>query len=74
LAMISREVIAGKLGDLAMRALESAFGLASARRDGYLEPHHWLLQILHQPDSDLVRILVQAQRRPCARRPRSHLA
>ena len=57
MAMISREVIAGKLGDVAMRALESGFELASVRRDGYVEPHHWLLQILHQPDSDLVRIL-----------------
>ena len=40
-----------------MRALESAFELASVRRDGYVEPHHWLAQILQQPDSDLVRIL-----------------
>ena len=51
--VISREVIFAKLGELGMRTLQSAFELASLRRDAYLEPVHWLAQILRTEGADL---------------------
>ncbi len=51
--VISREVIFAKLGEVGMRTLQSAFELASLRRDAYIEPVHWLAQILRTDRSDL---------------------
>jgi type VI secretion system protein VasG len=51
--VISREVIFAKLGELGMRTLQSAFEFARLRRDAYLEPVHWLAQILRTDGADL---------------------
>jgi type VI secretion system protein VasG len=51
--VISREVIFARLGELAMRTLQSAFELARLRRDAYLEPVHWLAQSLRTDGTDL---------------------
>lgn len=60
MAVISREVIFDKLGDLAMRTLRSAFELARARGDAWLEPTHWLALILRTDGSDLALALPRA--------------
>ena len=51
--VISREVIFGKLGEVGMRSLQSAFEFARLRRDAYLEPVHWLGQMLRAEGGDL---------------------
>ena len=51
--VISREVIFGKLGEVGMRSLQSAFEFARLRRDAYIEPVHWLAQMLRSDGTDL---------------------
>lgn len=51
--VISREVIFGKLGEVGMRSLQSSFEFARLRRDAYLEPVHWLGQMLRAEGGDL---------------------
>lgn len=51
--VVSREVIFAKLGPLGMSTLQGAFELASLRRDAYLEPVHWLSQIMRTDSTDL---------------------
>ena len=51
--VISREVIFAKLGEVGMKTLQSAFEFASRRRDAYIEPVHWLAQILRTDRTDL---------------------
>ena len=53
---IRREVVYTKLDPLPYRALQSAFELARARGNAYVELAHWLNQTLMLPDSDLHRI------------------
>ena len=60
MAVISREVIFDKLGETAMRTLRSAFELARARGDAWLEPTHWLALILRTDGSDLSLALPRA--------------
>lgn len=60
MAVISREVIFDKLGALAMSTLRSAFELARARGDGWLEPTHWLSIVLRTDGSDLALALPRA--------------
>ena len=54
---IRREVVYTKLDPLPYRALQSAFELARARGNAYVELAHWLNQTLMLPDSDLHRIV-----------------
>jgi type VI secretion system protein VasG len=51
--VISREVIFGKLGEVGMKTLQSAFEFASLRRDAYIEPVHWLGQMVRTDGSDV---------------------
>ncbi len=51
--VISREVIFQKLAEVPMRALQSAYELASRRRDAYIEPAHWLTLLLRTEQADL---------------------
>ncbi len=53
MAEISRAALFGKLNPLAYQAVESATTFCKLRGNPYVEPVHWLQQILQQPDSDL---------------------
>ncbi len=57
MAEISRVALFGKLDPLAYKAIESATTFCKMRGNPYVEPVHWIHQILQQPDSDLHRIL-----------------
>ena len=57
MAEISRVALFGKLDPLAYQAIESATTFCKMRGNPYVEPVHWIYQILQQPDSDLHRIL-----------------
>ncbi len=57
MAEISRAALFGKLNPLAYQAVESATTFCKLRGNPYVEPVHWLQQILQQPDSDLHRIV-----------------
>jgi len=57
MAEISRAALFGKLNSLAYKAIDSATTFCKLRGNPYVEPVHWLQQILQQPDSDLHRIV-----------------
>lgn len=57
MAEISRVALFGKLDPLAYKAIEGATTFCKMRGNPYVEPVHWIHQILQQPDSDLHRIL-----------------
>ena len=57
MAEISRAALFGKLNPLAYKAIESATTFCKLRGNPYVEPVHWLQQILQQPDSDLHHIV-----------------
>ena len=57
MAEISRAALFGKLNPLAYKAVESATTFCKLRGNPYVEPVHWLQQILQQPDSDLHHIV-----------------
>ncbi len=57
MAEISRAALFGKLNPLAYKAVESATTFCKMRGNPYVEPVHWLHQILQQQDSDLHRIV-----------------
>ncbi|MCB2263642.1 MAG: type VI secretion system ATPase TssH [Candidatus Thiosymbion ectosymbiont of Robbea hypermnestra] len=54
---ISRTALFGKLNSLAYRAIESATVFCKMRGNPYVEPVHWLNQVLQNQDSDLHRII-----------------
>jgi type VI secretion system protein VasG len=54
---ISREAIFSKLGDVALRTLQSAFEFATVRRDSRIEPVHWLTLMMRTEGSDLSLII-----------------
>jgi ATP-dependent Clp protease ATP-binding subunit ClpA len=54
---IRREAVYTKLHPIAFTALQSAFELARARGNAFVELAHWLNQILMLPDSDLHRVV-----------------
>ncbi len=57
MAEISRAALFGKLNSLAYKAIDSATTFCKLRGNPYVEPVHWLQQILQQQDSDLHRII-----------------
>ena len=58
---ISRAALFGKLNPVAYRAIESATVFCKLRGNPYVELVHWLHQILQLQDSDVHRILRQAE-------------
>jgi type VI secretion system protein VasG len=54
---ISRSALFGKLNSLAYKAIEGATVFCKLRGNPYVELSHWIQQILHNPDSDLHRII-----------------
>jgi type VI secretion system protein VasG len=54
---ISRSALFGKLNSLAYKAIEGATVFCKLRGNPYVELSHWIQQILHNPDSDLHRIV-----------------
>ena len=50
---ITRDVVFGKLGSVAMKTLQAAYEFARMRGDGYIEPVHWLSILLRTDGSDL---------------------
>ncbi|MCC9000668.1 MAG: AAA family ATPase, partial [Candidatus Contendobacter sp.] len=54
---ISRVALFGKLNSLGYKAIESATVFCKLRGNPYVEPVHWLHQILQLPDSDLHRAI-----------------
>jgi type VI secretion system protein VasG len=54
---ISRQSLFRKLGSTLFRSAESATAYCKLRGNPYVEPVHWLHQLLQQPDSDLHRVL-----------------
>jgi len=57
MAEISRSVLFGRLNALAFKALESAHAYCRLRENPYVEPAHWLHQILQGPNTDIHKIL-----------------
>jgi len=57
MAEISRVALFGKLNSLGYKAIESATVFCKLRGNPYVEPVHWLHQILQLPDSDLHRVI-----------------
>ena len=57
MAEISRVALFGKLNSLGYKAIESATVFCKLRGNPYVEPVHWLHQLLQLPDSDLHRII-----------------
>ncbi len=57
MAEISRAALFGKLNPLAYKAIESATTFCKLRGNPYVEPVHWLQQILQQSGSDLHHIV-----------------
>jgi len=57
MAEIARSVLFGRLNALAFKALESAHAYCRLRENPYVEPAHWLHQILQGPDTDIHKIL-----------------
>jgi type VI secretion system protein VasG len=57
MAEISRTASFGKLNPLAYKAIEGATIFCKMRGNPVVELHHWLMQILNAPDSDLHRII-----------------
>jgi len=57
MADISRVALFGKLNSLCYRAIESSTVFCKLRGNPYVEPLHWLHQIIQLQDSDLVRIV-----------------
>ncbi len=54
---ISRSALFGKLNSLAYKAVEGATVFCKLRGNPYVELVHWVQQILHNPDSDVHRII-----------------
>jgi type VI secretion system protein VasG len=54
---ISRSALFGKLNSVAYKAIEGATVFCKLRGNPYVELSHWIQQILHNPDSDLHRII-----------------
>ncbi|WP_322057440.1 type VI secretion system ATPase TssH [Paraburkholderia sp. J63] len=54
---ISRHSLFSKLGVTLFRSAESATAYCKLRGNPYVEPVHWLHQLMQQPDSDLHRVL-----------------
>ncbi|WP_372623341.1 type VI secretion system ATPase TssH [Falsiroseomonas sp.] len=54
---ITRDVVFGRLGSVAMKTLQGAFEFARARGDGYIEPLHWLSIWLRTDGCDVPLIL-----------------
>jgi len=57
MADISRVALFGKLNSLCYRAVESSTVFCKLRGNAYVEPLHWIHQILQLQDSDLARIV-----------------
>ena len=57
MAEISRVALFGKLNSLGYKAIESATVFCKLRGNPYVEPVHWLHQILQLSDSDLHRVI-----------------
>ncbi|GGD81712.1 type VI secretion system ATPase TssH [Caballeronia grimmiae] len=57
---VSRQALFGKLGATLFRSIESATTFCKLRGNPYVEPVHWLHQLLQLPDSDLHRIVRHA--------------
>ena len=53
---VTPKALLATLGALPKQALEAAAGRAIARSHYQVEPEHWLLALLEQPDGDLVRL------------------
>ena len=66
MADISRVALFGKLNSLCYRAIESSTVFCKLRGNPYVEPVHWLHQILQLQDSDLVRIVRHYEIDPAA--------
>src|SRR5580698_5051044 len=60
MAEIKRAALFGKLNKLGFRAIESANVFCKLRGNPYVELVHWFHQVLQLQDSDLHRILKQA--------------
>jgi hypothetical protein len=54
---ISRQSLFRKLGATLFRSAESTTAYCKLRGNPYVEPVHWLHQLMQQPDSDLHRVL-----------------
>ena len=57
MAGVTRDVVFGKMGVTAMRILQGAHAFARARRDGYIEPLHWLEMCLREDACDVSLLL-----------------
>jgi type VI secretion system protein VasG len=57
MAGVAPKSLAGKLNNLCRRALEGAAGLCLSRSNYHVEIEHWLVKLLENAQSDLVRLL-----------------
>jgi type VI secretion system protein VasG len=61
MAEINRVTLFGKLNQPTYKAVEGATVFCKLRGNPYVEPEHWLAQLLQQPDSDWHRVIKHFQ-------------